>query len=199
MECPPVGRHALLHPGGDHLHNVAAAESDALPHQSESPPFGLHLFSQAFELGGSCDERGEIKPEGLLYLTPLPFPRIALAVWAVPADQEATFDERRQLAPERRRRHAVRPQGELHIGRKHDEIPIPRESSLGVEGQQRVQHRQARGRKCRSPPYLRRSRGRPAICGRQSPAGRLSQPPDLPPWQATAFAARRASLRDVVP
>ncbi len=66
---------------------------------------------------------------------------IALAVWAIPADDQACVDEERQVPPHRRRGHAVRPQRDLLVRGKDDEI-VPCQDGLWVKGQEGVQHRE---------------------------------------------------------
>src|SRR5208283_3854347 len=98
---------------------------------------------------------------------------IALAVGAVPADDQACVDEERQVPPHRRRRHAVRPQRDLLVRRKDDEI-VPCQDGLWVKGQEGVQHRERalaeaepcadRAKGAKDLPFVHRRFGRALLC-----------------------------------
>ncbi len=56
---------------------------------------GRRLGGELVEFLGASNERREIEAKGLLDLAPLPFPRVALSVRAVAANDDAEGDEDR--------------------------------------------------------------------------------------------------------
>jgi len=59
----------------------------------EHPLCGGYLSRQAFEFGGTRNERTEIEAKGLFDLAPLPSPRVAFSVWAVATKDEAEINQ----------------------------------------------------------------------------------------------------------
>ena len=88
---------------------------DALAHQLERALLGADFFGPGFEFIGAGDKRAEVETEGQLNVASPAFASVALAVGAVAADHQAAIDQRRQMSPQRRRRHAMRPQRELLV------------------------------------------------------------------------------------
>lgn len=183
MHLGPVGgplpsllrRDALLDPRRDHFCDVAAADRDALTNQAQRPGFGLDLGRQRFEFFRADDERRQVEPEGELDLPAPALAGVALAVGAVAPDDQAGVDQRRQMAPERRHRHAVRPQAELMV-RREDHETFAGQDGFRVEGQQRVQDGQralgdaqrvlGRAYRTENIPFMDRLLGRPRFCAR---------------------------------
>ena len=143
---------------------------DALAHQLERALLGADFFGPGFEFVGAGYERAEVETEGQLDVASPAFAGVALAVGAVAADHQAAIDQRRQMPPQRRRRHAMRPQRQLLVGREDDEV-LAGQRGLRVEAQQRVEHRQrafghadprlGRAYRAKDLPFVNRLLGRP--------------------------------------
>jgi len=68
----PIRRYAFVDACGDHLVDVAARDRDAVAESMEHPLCGRYLGRQAFEFGGTRNERTKIEAEGVFDLTPSP-------------------------------------------------------------------------------------------------------------------------------
>ena len=128
----------LLDARRDHLDDVTPADRDALFDQPQSSCFRLDLVRQRFEFFRPHHERGQVEAEGELDLPSPALAGVALAVGAVAPDDQPCVDQSRQMAPERRHRHAMRPQPELVVRGKDDQS-VACQDGLRVEGQQRVE------------------------------------------------------------
>ena len=189
-------RHALLHSGVDHLHDVAPHERDALPHDELGSPLRPRLCGQTLELGRSSDKRSEIKAEGRLDLTPLPFSGHSACRWDCRGGSEATFDEHRQC------RRNVAAACRAPAGRTvrwtgtRRQLPVPRERRLGMEGQQRIEDRKARSVDAdRGLRFADGAEDLPLMDG--IPSGTLSRATCVATMASDSVAAQRASLKDV--
>ena len=72
--------------------------------------FGANLFGPNFEFLRACDEWAKVEAKGHLDIATPSLARVALAVGAVAPHDQAAIDEDGEMAPQRRRRHAMRPQ-----------------------------------------------------------------------------------------
>src|SRR5271167_2528531 len=114
----PGDRHAFLDPGRDHLGDVPSAYGDAFAGELQGAVFGANLFGPGFEFLGARDEWAKVETEGHLDVATTSPAGVALAVGAVAADHQTAIDEDGEMAPQRRRRHPMRPRGQLLVGRK---------------------------------------------------------------------------------
>ena len=166
-------RNGLLEAGGDHLDDVAPGERDPLARAAKRSLLGHDLLREPLDFGGSRDQGGEVEAEGLRDRPVPALAGIALAVGAVPADDQASVDEERQVPPHGRRGHAVRPQRDLLVRGEDDQI-VPRQDGFWVEGQEGVQHREralaetepcaGRAKRAKDLPFVRRRLRRALLC-----------------------------------
>ena len=89
----PISRHPFVDARSDHLVYVAACDGNAVAESMEHPLCGGYLSRQAFELGGTRNERTKVETKGLFDLTPLPSPRVAFSVWAVATKDQAKINQ----------------------------------------------------------------------------------------------------------
>ena len=106
-DASPIARNVLLDAGVDHLHDIPAQEREAFLGDLEGALLSLYGFRQVFELLGACDDRRQIEAIGLLHLPSPALARIALAVWAVAANDQPAVDQDGQMAAQRGWRHAI--------------------------------------------------------------------------------------------
>src|SRR5208282_6939300 len=90
---PPISGHPFVDACGDHLVDVAARDGDAVAEGMEHPLCGRYLGRQAFEFGGTRNERTKVEAKGLFDLTPLPSPRVAFSVRAIATKYEAEINQ----------------------------------------------------------------------------------------------------------
>jgi len=69
---PPISGHPFVDACGDHLVDVAARDRDAVAESMEHSFCGGYLSRQAFEFGGTRNERTKVETKGLFDLTPSP-------------------------------------------------------------------------------------------------------------------------------
>ncbi len=133
LKPPPVSRHALLNPGLYHLHDVPAQEGEALLGNAECLLLGLHGFRERLVLLGASHHRSQVKAVGLLDLSSPPFARIALAVRAVPANDQTAVDQDGEMPAQCRRRHPVGPRHQLLVGGPDNQLAVGLERDLRME------------------------------------------------------------------
>ena len=186
LPCP-ARRHAFLNAGHDHLGDVAPADGDPFSDAFERALFGAHGFGERFKFLGARDQRRKIESEGDLNLPCPILARIAFAIGAVSPHDQSSIDQDGEVTPERRRRHAVRAQAELAVGRKDHEV-FAREHGFWMKRQQRIEHRQralghgeTRPRRANRPEHMpfmreffRRARFRRRLACHM---GKLQRPP----------------------
>ena len=112
----------------DQLVDIAPQQAQPLLEHLQPIAFLTHLLRQRFDFGGAGNQRGNVEAERLAAVCALPCPfsarkpglaRKALAVRAVLPENQPRLHQRAQMPAQRRRRHAIGPQGQLGIGRKH--------------------------------------------------------------------------------
>src|SRR5690606_23297403 len=123
----------------DELADVAAQQRDALPQEADGVTMGPHFLGNALELARPADEWRQVEAVCGLDDAAGALAGIALAVGTVAPDDETGLDERSEMAPEGRSRHAVGTQGEFAVGGKDDEIASRRQHRFRMKGQKGVQ------------------------------------------------------------
>jgi len=146
-----------------------------MAHETKRPFLCPNLFRPIFEFFCTGDQRTKIETERHFDRPAPPFPGKAFTVRAVAPKDQAAIDQSGQVPPQGRRRHAMRAQGELLIGREHDQS-FPTQRRLRVKAQQSVQHGQrtfgnADARlggadRAKHMPFVHGLFGRPRLCDR---------------------------------